>query len=156
MSQEVLLEKPHAPSEHSTRKRLTRGRFFEGLLNHMESENKKKIGLGRLNCTKDKVDRNGGNKTQIICRCCSNYLLSKLIVDNGFENLWRRENQDSSEFTCYDRSSGTSSRIDRVYTDIKMLAIPRLIPPVKKILEFQDQKKDYEIKRLRMIMKLNQ
>ena len=68
MSQEVLLEKPHAPSENSTRKRLTRGRFFEGLLNHMESENKKKIGLGRLNCTKDKMDRNGGNKTQIICR----------------------------------------------------------------------------------------
>ena len=27
---------------------------------------------------------------------------------------------DSSEFTCYDRSSGTRSRIDWVYTDIKI------------------------------------
>ena len=46
--------------------------------------------------------------------------LSKLIVDNGLEDLWRRENPDSSEFTRYNRSSGTRSTIDRVYTDIKM------------------------------------
>ena len=60
-------------------------------------------------------------------RCGSNYALPKLIVDNGLENLWRMENPDSSEFSYYDRSSGTRFRIDRVYTDMKMLAIPRLI-----------------------------
>ena len=41
-------------------------------------------------------------------------------MDNGLKDLWRRENPDSSKFTPYDRSSGTRSRIDRVYTDIKM------------------------------------
>ena len=42
-------------------------------------------------------------------------------MDNGLEDLWRegRRNPDSSEFTRYDRSSGTRSRIDMVYTDIK-------------------------------------
>ena len=49
-----------------------------------------------------------------------NYALSKLIVDNGLEDLWIRENPDSSEFTHYDRSSGTRSMIERVYTDIKI------------------------------------
>ena len=29
---------------------------------------------------------------------------SKLIVENGLEDLWRRENPDSPEFTCYGRS----------------------------------------------------
>ena len=51
---------------------------------------------------------------------CFNYALSKLIVDNGMEDLWRRENPDSSEFTFYDRSSGTRSSIDGVSTDIKI------------------------------------
>ena len=66
----------------------------------------------------DKMDRDGTNKT--LHRCRFNYVLSKLIVDNGLEDLWRRKNLDSSEFTCYDRSSGTRSRIDWVYTDIKI------------------------------------
>ena len=60
--------------------------------------------LGVLNCTMDKIDRDGENKIQRLYRCCSNYALSKLIVDNGLENLWRRENPDSSKFTCYDSS----------------------------------------------------
>ena len=50
-------------------------------------------------------------------RCLLNSTLSKLIVDNGLEYLWRRENPDSSEFTHYDRSSDTRSRIYRVYID---------------------------------------
>ena len=50
----------------------------------------------------DEIGRDGENKIQILYRCCSNYTLSKLIVDNGFENLWRRESPDSPEFTCYD------------------------------------------------------
>ena len=66
------------------------------------SENK--IMLGDLNCSMDKTDRDGENKRQILYRCCSNYALSKLIVDNGLEDLWRGENPDSLEFTCYDRS----------------------------------------------------
>ena len=66
--------------------------------------NENKIMLGVLNCTMDKIDRVGENKTQRLYRCCSNYALSKLIVDNGLEDLWRRENPDSTEFTCYDRS----------------------------------------------------
>ena len=42
----------------------------------------KKI-LGDLNCTMAKMDKDGGNKVQRLHRCGSNYLLSKLIVDNG-------------------------------------------------------------------------
>ena len=53
-------------------------------------------------------------------RCYSNYALSKLIVENRLEDLWRRENQDSSELSHYDRSSGPRFRIDRVYADIKI------------------------------------
>ena len=102
------------PSGHSTREHLARGRFFEELQNYMENKNKgneNKIILGDFNCTMDKMERDGRNKT--LYKCHFNYALSKLIVDNGLEDLWRRENPDSSEFTCYDRSSGTRSRIDR-------------------------------------------
>ena len=42
--------------------------------------------LGELNITINKKDRNGGNKTQRLYRCCSNYPLSKLIVNNGLED----------------------------------------------------------------------
>ena len=52
----------------------------------------------------DIIDRNGENKTQRLYRCCYNYALSKLIVDNGLEDLSRKENPDSPGFTCYDRS----------------------------------------------------
>ena len=31
-------------------------------------------------------------------------MLSKLIVDNGLEDLWTRENSDSPEYICYDGS----------------------------------------------------
>ena len=66
--------------------------------------NENKIMLGVLNCTMDKIDRDGENKTQRLYRCCSNYALSKLIVDNGLEGLSRGENPDSPEFICYNRS----------------------------------------------------
>ena len=29
------------------------------------------------------------------------------VMDNGLKDLWRRDNPDSPEFICYDRSSGT-------------------------------------------------
>ena len=78
--------------------------------------NENKIILGNLNCTMDKIDMDGENKTQRLYRFCSNYALSKIIVDNGLEDLWRRENPDCSEFTCYDRSFAK----DPGYTDIKI------------------------------------
>ena len=49
----------------------------------MESNNEgneNKIILAEFNCTMNKRDRHGGNKTQTLYRCCSNYAL---IVDNG-------------------------------------------------------------------------
>ena len=49
--------------------------------------NENKIMLGDLNCTMDKIDRDGENKTQRLYRYCSNYALPKLIVDNGLEDL---------------------------------------------------------------------
>ena len=54
--------------------------------------NEIKIILGDFNCIMDKIDRYGGNKTQRLYGRCSNYSLSKLIVDNGLEDLWRKEN----------------------------------------------------------------
>ena len=54
------------------------GRFFEGLQNYMQNKNEgneNKIMLGDLNCTMDKIDRDGENKTQRFYRCCSNCAL---------------------------------------------------------------------------------
>ena len=73
-------------------------------MQNKNEENENKIILVVLNCTIDKIDRDGENKTQRLYRCWCNYSLSKIIVDNGLEHLRRRENPDSPEFTCYDRS----------------------------------------------------
>ena len=59
-----------------------------------------------FNCTMDKMVSDGEKKTQRLYWCCSSYALSKLTVDNGLEDLWRREKPDSHEFTGYDRSLG--------------------------------------------------
>ena len=66
--------------------------------------NENEIMFEDLNCAMDKINRDGENKTRILYRCYSNYAWSKLIVDNGIEDLWRMENPDSPEFTCYHRS----------------------------------------------------
>ena len=69
------------------------------------------------------MDRNGKNKTQRLCKYGFNYVLSKLIMDNGsviIEDLWRRKSSYSSEFIDCDRSSVTRSRIDKVDTDVKI------------------------------------
>ena len=61
--------------------------------------------FGVLNCTMDKIDRDGENKTKdFIGAVPVPIMLSKLIVDNGLEDLWRRENSDFPNFICYDRS----------------------------------------------------
>ena len=65
----------------------------------MDKGNENKTILEDFNCTMDKMGRNGENKTQRPYLCCSSYALSKRIVDNELEDLWRRENPDSSEFT---------------------------------------------------------
>ena len=49
-------------------------------MENKNEENENKIILGDFNCTMDKMDRYGGNKTQRLYRCCSNYAF---IVDNG-------------------------------------------------------------------------
>ena len=80
----------YAPLEHSNREQV-----LYGLHNYMENEserNENKIIFGDFNCTMDKMYRNGGNKTQRLYRCGSHYALSKLIVDNGCDDLLRREN----------------------------------------------------------------
>ena len=64
--------------------------------------NENKIILEDFNCTMDKMDRDSENKYW----CCSSYALSKLIVENGLEDLSRRDNPDSPEVTRYDRSFG--------------------------------------------------
>ena len=48
-----------------------------------------------LRLTMDTMDRDDKNKTQRLYRCYSNYAMSRLIVDNGLEDLWRRESPGS-------------------------------------------------------------
>ena len=58
----------YAPGD-STREQLTTGRFLEGLQNCMENKNmgnENKIIIGDFNFTMDKMERDGGNKTQIL------------------------------------------------------------------------------------------
>ena len=76
----------------------------------MENKNKgneNKIIPENFNFAVDKMNKYGENKTKRLY-WCSSYALSKLklIVDNGFEDLWRRENPDSPGITHYDRSFG--------------------------------------------------
>ena len=76
---------------HSTRKQLSRGCFFGGLQNYIENKiegNENEIILGDFNCIINKMERDGRNKTRY--KCYFNYDLSKLIMDNGLEDLWRR------------------------------------------------------------------
>ena len=61
----------YAPSGYSTREQQARGRFFKELQNYMENKNvgdENKIILEDFNCTMDKMDRYGGNKTQRLYR----------------------------------------------------------------------------------------
>ena len=72
--------------------------FFEELHNYVgykNDENENKLLLGDFNCTMDKINRDGGNKTQRLHRHRSNYVLPKLIVLNGLDDLSRRKNPES-------------------------------------------------------------
>ena len=61
-----------ASSRHNIREQLVKERFFERLQNYMENKcggNENKIIHGDFNITMDKMDRDGGNKTNTsICR----------------------------------------------------------------------------------------
>ena len=85
-------------------------------MENKNERNENKIILGDFNCNMDKMERDCRNKT--LYKYHFNYALSRLIVNHGLEDLWERENPDSSEFTHYNRSSGTRSKIDSAYTDI--------------------------------------
>ena len=89
-------------------------------MNNKFKGNENKIIIGDFNCTLDKMDRDEGNKTKKCYRCHSNFALPKLIMENGLENLWRRESPDVFQFTRYDGSLGTTAKIDRIFTDIKI------------------------------------
>ena len=72
--------------------------------------------LRDFNCTINKMEKDGGNKIQRLHGCGSIYFLSKLIVDKRLEDLYRRKNLDSLDFTNYDRSSGTRCKRGKVCT----------------------------------------
>ena len=53
--------------------------FFKRLQNYIKYKtegNKKKIMLLKFNCTKDKMDKHGRNKTQTLYRCCFYYAVN--------------------------------------------------------------------------------
>ena len=67
-----------ASSRHNTREQFAKGHFFEELQNYMENKskgNENKIILGDSNCNMQEMDRDGGNKTQRLYKCGSNYTL---------------------------------------------------------------------------------
>ena len=63
-------------------------------MENKNEENEDKTIIGDFNFTMNKMDRDGENKTQRLYRSCSNYALSKLILDNGLGYLWWK-NPDS-------------------------------------------------------------
>ena len=64
-------------------------------MENKSDRNENKILVEDFDCALDEMDKDDGNKTQRFYRCGSNYALSKLIVNNGLEGLWRREKSDS-------------------------------------------------------------
>ena len=72
-------------------------------------------------------------------------------MENWLEDLWRRENVDASEFTHYDGFSGTRSKIDRAYADIKIANNTRI---KRKMISFSDHHNALLIDRLSSITKL--
>ena len=80
----------------------------------------KKI-LGKSNLSMHKMDSDGGNVTQRLYTCDSNYTLSKLIVIIGSRIYQEGKTYISlSSPTATDLLVGTRSRIDRIYIDIKI------------------------------------
>ena len=54
-------------------------------MGNKDEGNENEIILEYFNCTMDKMDRHGENKTQRPYWCCSSYALSKLTMDNELE-----------------------------------------------------------------------
>ena len=75
-------------------------------MENKNKENENKIILEDFNCTIGKMDKDGENKAQRLYWFCFSYALSKFIVDSRLEDLWRRMNSGSPDFSRYDRSFG--------------------------------------------------
>ena len=61
--------------------------------NKRSEGNENKIIRGDFNCTTDKMDKDGENKTQRLHIYGFNYTLSTFIGDNGLKDLRRRGTQ---------------------------------------------------------------
>ena len=92
--------------------------WLQNYIKNNNKENENKIIPLDLHCTINKMERDGGTKTRRIYRCRSNYVLSKLILGFGFEDMWRIDDPHSSGFSRYERSSGTRSRMHMIYNDM--------------------------------------
>ena len=80
----------YASLGHNTMEQLAWEHFFEGLQDYMKNKsggNGSKIILGDFNCSMDKMDRDGGKKTQKGYGCGSKYSHSKFINNSGFKDL---------------------------------------------------------------------
>ena len=94
------------------------GHVFEGLQNYIENKNEENGNkmLGDFNCTIDKMERDGRNKTLYRCRC--NYSLSNLIAITD----WRifGEGRTQIPLTSSTTIDLLAQDLDRVYTDMKI------------------------------------
>ena len=52
------------------------------------------VKVGDFNSPMDKMDKVGGNKRQKLYRCCSNYVMQKLIAENKPENYGEEKTQN--------------------------------------------------------------
>ena len=92
-----------------------RGR--RGRMENKNERNENNITLKYFNCTMDKMDRDGGNKSQRLYICSSNCPLSKLIVNSEFEDLWRRDNPDTSYLSIFSPNAGKYGPENTPYLD---------------------------------------
>ena len=87
----------YASSRHNTREHLVRDFFFEGLQNYAENKsdgNKNKIILEEFDFTMDKMDRDGGNRTQ---RLCFENLIPAMPRQNSLWIMGTRETIEKKE-----------------------------------------------------------
>ena len=87
----------YASSRHNTREQLVRDFFFEGLQNYAENKsdgNKNKRRLEEFDFTRDKMDRDGGNRTQ---RLCFENLIPAMPRQNSLWIMGTRETIEKKE-----------------------------------------------------------
>ena len=62
-------------------------------MDNSKKGNENKIIIEDFNCTMNKMDKDGENKTQRLYWYGSSYAMSKLIVDNGLQVYGERRNE---------------------------------------------------------------